>query len=99
VSSSKDKERELLLEKIRRLEEQIQDFERLNRILETVCSTMQVEKVLKRILEEALLLCNASQGSILLLDPQHRKEARTLVREGLSRDIKLDHYLNTLLAG
>jgi transcriptional regulator with GAF, ATPase, and Fis domain len=92
-------EKETLLEKIRQLEEQTQDFERLNKILEKVCSTMQVEEVLRRILEEALLLCHADQGSVLLLHPESQQTAKTLIRHGTSEKEKLNHYLNTLLAG
>lgn len=92
-------EKEILLEKIRRLEEQTQDFERLNKILEKVCATMQVEEVLKRILEETLLLCRADQGSVLLLHSESQQTAKTLIRHGTSAKEKLDHYLNTLLAG
>jgi transcriptional regulator with GAF, ATPase, and Fis domain len=87
------------LEKIRLLEEQVQDFEKLNKVLATVCSTIQVEEVLKRILEEALTLCNTNQASIFLLGPTIQDEAKTLVRGGPSRKIRLDHYMNTLLVG
>ena len=92
-------EKEKLLEKIRHLEEQTRDFERLNKILEKVCSTMKVEEVLKRILEESLLLCNADQGSVLLLHSESGQTAKTLIRQGASAREKLNHYLNTLLAG
>jgi Nif-specific regulatory protein len=92
-------EKETLLEKIRQLEEQTQDFERLNTILEKICATMQVEEVLKRILEETLLLCHADQGSVFILHPESQQTAKTLIRHGTSEKEKLDHYLNTLLAG
>ncbi|MFQ5632270.1 MAG: sigma 54-interacting transcriptional regulator [bacterium] len=99
MPSAKDRETETLREQIRQLQEQVQDFERLNKVLETVCSAMQVEEVLKRILEEALSLCHASQGSILLLGSGTGQEAKTLIREGAPVETIVDHYLNTLLAG
>ena len=86
-------------DKIRQMQQQLQDFERLNKVLENVCSIMQVEETLKRIIEETLHLCNADQASILLIGPGDQREAKTLIREGKSRKEKLDHYLNNLLAG
>jgi Nif-specific regulatory protein len=86
------------LEKIRRLEEQIQDFESLESALETIWSASRVEEVLRRINETALRICNADQGSIMLIDSGEH-EAKTLFREKETGETKLDHYLNKLLAG
>ncbi len=92
-------EKETLRERIHRLEDQVRDAERLNKVLVSVCSTIQVEEVLQRLLEAALGLCFADQGSILLLGPQSHQSAKTIIRQGVSAEEKLDHYLNTLLAG
>jgi Nif-specific regulatory protein len=86
------------LEKIRQLEEQIQDFESLNAALETMWTASRVEDVLKRINEAALRICNADEGSIMLIESGDQ-EAKTLFRERGIREEKLDHYLNKLLAG
>jgi len=87
------------LDKIRQLEQQVQDFERLNKVLENVRSTVRVEETLKRIIEETLQLCNAEQASILLIGPDNHCEPVTIIREGKASQEKLDHYLNNLLAG
>lgn len=92
-------EKKTLLEKIRQLEGQAQDFERLNRILEKVCATMEVKEVLKRILEETVMLCHADQGSVVLLHSESQQTVKTLIRQGTSQKEKLSHFLNTLLAG
>ena len=86
-------------DKTRQLERQVQDLKKLNEVLQNVSSATRVEDTLNRILEEALQLCHAEQGSILLIGPGNPREAVTLVREGKSSDQKLDHYMNNLLAG
>jgi hypothetical protein len=49
-------------------------------------------------------LCNARQGSIILLAPTGNSDERsqvvkTLIRKGDTGEVKLDHYLNDLPAG
>jgi transcriptional regulator with PAS, ATPase and Fis domain len=75
------------------------DFERLNAIFKTLSSTLQVKKLLELIITEAISLCHASQGSILLFDPQKRKIAKTLIKSGKTGVHRIDHYLNNILAG
>lgn len=96
-SSENDKTRNLL-ETIHQQKEQIQDFERLNSVLENVCSSMQVEETLRRIIEGSIELCDADQASILLIG-RKSQEAVTIVREGSISQEKGSHYLNKLLAG
>ncbi len=82
-----------------RWQEQIRDYERLHRVLQTICSSLQVDEILKSIIDEAMCLCRAQQGSIMLFEPTSREVAKTLIRHGEVAGNKLDHYLNRLLAG
>jgi Nif-specific regulatory protein len=77
----------------------IEDYEKLFHILQTICSTMDVDEILAHIIEQAITLCNAHEGSILLFDPESKELAKTLVRKQESGKKILDHYLNTLLTG
>ncbi len=87
------------LDRIRKLEQQVADFERLHEVLETISSASRVDDTLDRIVEATLELCNADQASIFLLGPQSSQAATTLIRKGSSGEEKLDHYLNNLLSG
>ncbi len=81
------------------LREQIQDYEKLYQVLEAVSSSLHVNELIEHITAEALQLCQADQGSILLFDPAGQSEAKTLIRQGEPEAIKLDHFLNMMLAG
>lgn len=85
--------------KIEELESQIKDYKELNEIFAAISSSLQVEEILKQIIEKSLQLCDADQGSILLIGSMERQEIKTIIREGYSENIKLDHYLNNLIAG
>jgi Nif-specific regulatory protein len=98
-SSFKDKSSKNLTNDIRQLQAQIRDFEELNRALENIWSATRVEDTIRSIIESSLQLCNADQGSILLLDPEEGTQAKTLVRQGKAQKTMLDQYLNHLLAG
>jgi len=90
---------ENLREQNQRLQEQLRDFERLHRVLQTICSSLQVDEILQHIIDEAMSLCKAQQGSIMLFDPASREAAKTLIRQEKAESSKLDHYMNNLLAG
>lgn len=92
-------EREKLLARIRELEARVEDYHHLTRILKRVHGKQRIREVLRCIVEEALHLCDADQGVILLLGPESSQEGQTVVREGGSAEQKLDHFLNTTLAG
>ena len=77
----------------------IEDYEKLFSVLQTICSTMDVDEILAHIIDEAIRLCKAREGSILLFDPQSKELAKTLVRKEEAGKKILDHYLNTLLTG
>jgi len=88
-----------LREQNQRLQEQIRDYERLHHVLQTICSSLQVDEILQHIIDEAMSLCHAQQGSIMLFEPTGKEVAKTLIRLGEGAGNKLDHYLNNLLAG
>ena len=92
-------EKEKLLEENKALRAQIRDFESLSQVLRTVCSSLKVDEILHHIIEQAINLCQAHQGSIILFDPESIQLAKTLIRQGQSDKNKLDHHLNNLLAG
>jgi transcriptional regulator with GAF, ATPase, and Fis domain len=75
------------------------DLERLLTIIKSVSSSLQVEEVLKMIISEAISLCHADQGSIILFDPDAEKLARTLIRSTDTNKSQIDSSLNNLLAG
>ena len=81
------------------LRQQLEDYEKLLGVLQTISSSLQVDEILRQIVEGALNLCNAQQGSIMLFDPASHETAKTLVRQQQAEGELLDHYLNTLLSG
>ncbi len=82
------------------LREQVQDYERLYQVLEAVSSSLQINELIEHITTEALQLCQADQGSILLFDPSGQGEAKTLIRRSeTASEIRLDHFLNMMLGG
>jgi transcriptional regulator with GAF, ATPase, and Fis domain len=68
-------------------------------VLQTIGSSLEVDKILQQIIEEATSLCNVRQGSIMLFDPASTQGAKTLIRKGEAKSKQPDHYLNTLLSG
>jgi transcriptional regulator with GAF, ATPase, and Fis domain len=60
---------------------------------------LQVDEILRNIIDEAMNLCRAQQGAIMLFEPAKKEVAKTLIRHGEGAGNKLDHYLNNLLAG
>lgn len=99
MSTEKNDDTENLREQNQRLQEQIRDYERLHRVLQTICSSLKVDEILQHIIDEAMSICHAQQGSIMLFEPASREVAKTLIRQGEGAANKLDHYLNNLLAG
>jgi transcriptional regulator with GAF, ATPase, and Fis domain len=85
--------------RVEELESQLKDFEKLNEVFAAISSSLRVDEILKQIIEKSLQLCDADQGSILLIGSLERQEIKTIIRQGYSEDIKLDHYLNNLIAG
>jgi len=80
-------------------EQKVKDYEQVIAILQSIGSTLRVDEILKRVLQETLALCGADQGSIVLLQQRSSEEPLTLVRQGETHETLLDHYLNTLICG
>jgi len=77
-------------DRIHQLEQQVEDYDLLNKALERISSASSVEDAIQHIIEETLQLCGADQGSIVLFGPQSSQDARTLIREGESSEQMLD---------
>lgn len=90
---------ENLLAHIHELEGQLENYRRVNRVMRSIYRENRVEDVLQRLVEEALNLCHADEGVIMLLSPQNQLEGKTVVREGSPESQVLDHFLNTTLIG
>ena len=88
-----------LKNELKELKTRLDDFERLFTIIRSVSSSLQVEEVLKMIISEAISLCQADQGSIILFDPDQEKLTRTLIRSADHVKSRIDPRLNNLLAG
>jgi len=81
------------------LQQQLKDYEKLLGVLQSLGSSLEVEAILRQIIEAALSLCNAQQGATMLFDPYSQEIAKTLIRQNQAESELLDHYLNTLLSG
>jgi len=81
------------------LHQQIHDYERLTQVLQVICSSLEVDEILQRIISAAVNLCGVPQGSIILFHENEDRSARTLVRAGAPASALLDHFLNNQLAG
>ncbi len=88
-----------LKQEIKLLNSRLDDFERLFKILKSISSSLQIEKILELIISEAVSLCRANHGSIILFDPNKKQITKTLIRSEDSKRVKIDKYLNNLLAG
>ena len=84
---------------IKSLSSRINDFKHLFTIFKSISSSLQIDNILRRIIAGAVHLCGANHGSIILFDPDKKRIAKTLIRSEDSKNIKLDNYLNNLLAG
>ncbi len=90
---------EELLNQAQSRQQQLDDYDKLFNVLQTICSTMEVSEILAHIIDEAIKLCNAQEGSILLFDPKSKELAKTIIRKADTGETLLDHYMNTLLTG
>jgi transcriptional regulator with GAF, ATPase, and Fis domain len=87
---------EALQRQIRALEEQIEDFGKLDNLLRLFSSSMPVEEILQRFMKETIHLCKAQEGSIILFAPADSKEAKTLLHHPAEKG-KLDQAFLHLL--
>ncbi len=99
MSLSRNPSLEQLAQENQLLRRQRHDYEKLNNLLKTICSSLDVDEILQRIIEAALNLCEAQQGAIILFDPEEDRSAKTLIHKAGSQSVLPDHFLNTQLAG
>jgi transcriptional regulator with GAF, ATPase, and Fis domain len=62
------------------LERKIADLQALNRLAQTIGSTMEVEKILEIILNESIELCSAEHGSILTVSAKSERPMQTVLK-------------------
>lgn len=62
------------------LKRRVKELETLNRLAQIISSTMDVNQILKIIIEEAINLASAEQGSVMIVDEESPRGMRTLVR-------------------
>ena len=89
----------ILKQQVRELETRLEDFERLFKIFRSASSSLQTENLLKMVISEAVDLCHADQGSIILFDPDQEQLTKTLIRSADKTSSRIDSHLNNLLAG
>jgi transcriptional regulator with GAF, ATPase, and Fis domain len=80
-------------------EQQANDYKRIISILQSIGSTLKVEEILERMLSETLALCNADQGSIILIQQERNEDPLTILRRGETQQQLIDHFLNTIICG
>lgn len=81
------------------LKRQIEDYERLFGISRLICSSVHVDEVLQQIIDEAIALCQADHGAIVLFDRAGFRGGKTLIRGKDHSGGTLDRHLNVLLSG
>ncbi len=81
------------------LQQRLCGYERLYSVLQMLGSARQVDDIVQHVIDEAMSLCRAQEGAIMLFGPNRQETAKTLIRNAGTGDKRLDHYLNNLLAG
>jgi Nif-specific regulatory protein len=100
MATKKENTTKNLYKKVHFLTQQLQDFEKLNNVLQVICSSLNVNEILQRIITEAIDLCDAQEGTVMIFGEDTRQVSKTLIRKRKEASTtRLDHYLNNLLAG
>lgn len=71
----------------------------LNRLAEAISSTLEVEKMLQTILEEALTLTNAGEGAIFSLSEEKPRPIHTLFKTVDTREGALNSAFSDMIGG
>jgi transcriptional regulator with GAF, ATPase, and Fis domain len=82
-----------------RLKRRIQELEALNRVSQAIASTVDVNSILRIIVDEASALTGAEQGSIFVTDEQSPGGMTTLLRGVQPDDHSLAHMIDAHLTG
>lgn len=79
------------------LEQQLHELEALNRLAQTLGSTLKVDETLNAIADTCLSLCGADRVALLLVDPTEDASAQTIVRKADTTRGEIDHSVNLLV--
>jgi transcriptional regulator with GAF, ATPase, and Fis domain len=79
------------------LEQRLRELEELNRLAQSLGSTLRVEDTLNAIADACLKLCGADRVALLLIDPSEGEPAQTIVRKADIARGEIDHTLNLLV--
>ena len=94
--NSEDRE---LKKEIERLDRQVKELEALNRVSQAVASTLEIDRILKIIVDEATTLTGAEQGSVFVIDEQAPGGMTTLLRGVPPENHSLAHVIDSQLTG
>ena len=92
-------ERNELGEKISLLNRRVRELETLNRTASLIGSTMEVEKILKIVVDEAVSLTESDQGSISIIRPEAPSGMTTIIRGEQSELRGITHSVDQSLCG
>jgi len=76
----------------------VRELEEFNRLSESLTSSLNVDEILKTIVDSALNLCQAERAALILFDPTLKTTAQTLVRGANDGESQIDHRINLLVA-
>lgn len=79
------------------LEQQLHELEALNRLAQTLGSTLKVDETLNAIADTCLKLCSADRVALLLVDPTEDESAQTIIRKADTTRGEIDHSVNLLV--
>lgn len=88
-----------LEEKIQELNKSLHELQSLNKLALAISSTMDLDAIIHTILQEALELTKASQGSILLTKEETEEKFTTLIRVGSKNEEAMVHKMCMNIAG
>ena len=80
------------------LKKRVRELEEFNRLSESLTSSLNVDEILKTIVDSALNLCQAERAALILFDPTLKTTAQTLVRGANDGESQIDHRINLLVA-
>jgi transcriptional regulator with GAF, ATPase, and Fis domain len=80
------------------LKKRVRELEELNRLSESLTTSVNVDEILKKIVDAILNLCKAERVALILFDPSLKTTAQTLVRGANDGESQIDHRINLLVA-
>ena len=85
----------------RMLKQRVAELEGLNRLAQLLLlsAALDIDSVLKGIVEASLSLCAAEKASILLFEPSTKETVKTLVHQANPAESSIEHPVNMAVAG